>query len=142
MHQIFNEDENQPDPRSWNYQRVYCRPHIRWARIIVKIVLLTIFLTFIFLFMKRVFSIRLGIIAVFCFCFIYLTFNLKKILTGCVQLYQHFAPLSMRSMCRFEPSCSQYMILCLQKYGALYGTYRGIKRIYRCAHGDGGYDTP
>lgn len=38
----------------------------------------------------------------------------------------------MGGQCRFEPSCSQYMIDAVRKYGALRGTWRGLKRIGRC----------
>ena len=34
--------------------------------------------------------------------------------------------------CRFTPTCSQYMIDCLRKYGAIRGTWKGMKRILKC----------
>lgn len=43
--------------------------------------------------------------------------------------------------CRFEPSCSQYMIDAVKKYGAVRGAWRGTKRICRCHPlGGRGYD--
>ncbi len=43
--------------------------------------------------------------------------------------------------CRFEPSCSQYMIDAVRKYGPIRGVWRGSKRIARCHPlGGGGYD--
>ncbi|WP_425395208.1 membrane protein insertion efficiency factor YidD [Aeoliella sp.] len=45
--------------------------------------------------------------------------------------------------CRFKPSCSQYYILAVKKYGAIRGSWRGIKRIARChPWNPGGYDPP
>ena len=44
--------------------------------------------------------------------------------------------------CRFEPSCSQYMILSLQKYGLWKGLAKGIDRLKRCRAKDGGFDEP
>ena len=35
-------------------------------------------------------------------------------------------------MCRFEPSCSEYMILAVEKYGGVKGLCMGIWRILRC----------
>jgi uncharacterized protein len=34
--------------------------------------------------------------------------------------------------CRFEPTCSEYTRQAVEKYGALRGTWMGIKRILRC----------
>ena len=45
--------------------------------------------------------------------------------------------------CRYEPSCSQYMIEAVQKHGALRGVWMGVKRIGRChPWGGGGFDPP
>jgi putative membrane protein insertion efficiency factor len=46
-------------------------------------------------------------------------------------------------VCRFEPSCSRYMIGALQKYGLLKGLAKGISRFLRChPWNPGGYDPP
>ena len=43
--------------------------------------------------------------------------------------------------CRYAPSCSQYAIDALQKYGALRGGWLAIKRLMRChPWGGSGYD--
>ena len=43
--------------------------------------------------------------------------------------------------CRFHPSCSQYAIDAVTKYGALRGSWRAAKRIARChPFGGRGYD--
>ena len=61
---------------------------------------------------------------------------------GLVLLYKAFAPLSLRSQCRFEPSCSTYMILAIRKYGLLWGGIKGLCRIIRCRPPNGGVDYP
>ena len=46
-------------------------------------------------------------------------------------------------VCRFEPSCSRYMIGALEKYGPARGLIRGLGRIARChPWNPGGYDPP
>jgi putative membrane protein insertion efficiency factor len=45
--------------------------------------------------------------------------------------------------CRFEPTCSNYFIEAVGKYGAVRGTWRGVLRIGRChPFQSGGYDPP
>ncbi|MHB8521890.1 MAG: membrane protein insertion efficiency factor YidD [Limisphaerales bacterium] len=59
-----------------------------------------------------------------------------------VRQYQNWAPQSLRSTCRFEPHCSCYMILAIERYGALRGVSLGIRRIFRCHRPNGGVDYP
>ena len=64
---------------------------------------------------------------------------MKKLLIGLINLYQ-ITPLHSHSMCRFTPTCSEYMKQCINEYG-LIGIKYGIKRIGRChPFGKIGYD--
>lgn len=56
---------------------------------------------------------------------------MKKLLIKLIHMYQSL-PLSSHAMCRFYPTCSNYMIEAILKYGTLKGVYLGIKRILRC----------
>ena len=71
-----------------------------------------------------------------------LYYVLKYLAIGTVLLYKATAPLSMRDACRFEPTCSPYMIISIRKYGLFRGVYRGIRRIMRCKPPHGGIDLP
>ena len=64
-------------------------------------------------------------------------------LIGLVRLYQvTLSPLIGRQ-CRFHPTCSNYFIEAVKKYGAIRGAARGILRICRChPWHPGGYDPP
>ena len=43
--------------------------------------------------------------------------------------------------CKFYPSCSEYMIQAVEKYGSIKGSYLGIKRLLKChPFAKGGYD--
>ena len=68
--------------------------------------------------------------------------NARRIIIDLVLLYQRYAPLSMRAACVFQPTCSQYMILAVEKYGAFRGAAKGIKRLLRCHPPHGGEDFP
>lgn len=60
-----------------------------------------------------------------------------------VRGYQWLLSPIFGGQCRFHPSCSQYFILAVEKYGALSGTCRGVWRILRCnPFCKGGYDPP
>ena len=67
---------------------------------------------------------------------------LKYFFIGTVLMYKAFAPLSIRSQCRFEPTCSTYMIMALKKYGLFIGLFKGIRRLMRCHPPNGGVDYP
>ena len=67
---------------------------------------------------------------------------LRNLLIGLVLLYKAIAPMSIRNRCRFEPSCSTYMIMALKKYGAIVGFWKGLRRISRCHAPNGGVDLP
>ena len=58
-----------------------------------------------------------------------------------VRFYQKFISPGLPPSCRFAPSCSQYTLEALQRYGALRGTWLGAFRLVRChPWHPGGYD--
>ena len=67
---------------------------------------------------------------------------LKHILIFLVRCYQRFAPREIRDRCLFTPTCSEFMILSIQKYGVLKGVAKGIDRLKRCHYPNGGEDYP
>ncbi|MBQ4262890.1 MAG: membrane protein insertion efficiency factor YidD [Bacilli bacterium] len=65
---------------------------------------------------------------------------MKNILIKLINLYQ-ITPLHCHTMCRFTPTCSQYMKVSIERYGVLKGIKLGTKRILRChPFGKFGYD--
>lgn len=71
------------------------------------------------------------ICAIIVFCAV-----LRLTLIGIVHLYQHYAPEAMRRRCFCMPSCSEYMILAIRKYGPILGTCKGIKRLVSTCDGE------
>ena len=58
-----------------------------------------------------------------------------------IKFYQFGISPYLPHACRYTPSCSQYTIEAIQKYGILKGTALGAKRISRCHPlGGSGYD--
>lgn len=64
------------------------------------------------------------------------------ILIGIIKFYKKIiSPMKRTPSCRYIPSCSQYALEALQKYGPLKGSYLAVRRILRCNHfHEGGYD--
>ena len=65
----------------------------------------------------------------------------KRFFIFFVKMYQAYASDEVRMRCVYTPSCSEYMILSIQKYGVIRGIYKGIKRLDRC-YEPGGIDYP
>lgn len=57
---------------------------------------------------------------------------MKRMLLGIVRFYQrHISPLSP-GKCRFVPTCSQYAVEAIEKYGAWKGGWLSLWRLLRC----------
>jgi putative membrane protein insertion efficiency factor len=66
---------------------------------------------------------------------------MRSILLGLVRLYQRYLSPLLGPHCIYTPTCSQYAVEAIQKYGACKGSWLAFKRILRChpLH-EGGYD--
>ena len=56
----------------------------------------------------------------------------KTILIKIIQLYQRFISPYLGNNCRYLPTCSEYFVESLNKYGIFKGTIQGSKRILSC----------
>ncbi|MCR5837788.1 MAG: membrane protein insertion efficiency factor YidD [Lachnospiraceae bacterium] len=66
----------------------------------------------------------------------------NSFLIGSVKFYRgYLSPMKMTPCCRYFPTCSEYALEALKKYGAVKGSFLSVKRILRCNHfSKGGYD--
>lgn len=65
---------------------------------------------------------------------------MKYIAIFLIKIYQHI-PGPWHNNCKFQPSCSNYAIGCLNEFGFIRGLYLSIKRIIKCnPRSVGGYD--
>ncbi len=66
---------------------------------------------------------------------------ISKLLIYLVRFYQKFISPLKGPTCRFYPTCSQYSIEAIKKYGALKGIYLTMRRLLKChPFHTGGYD--
>ncbi len=62
---------------------------------------------------------------------------------ACVRFYQRGISPLLGANCRYQPTCSEYTIQAIQKYGLFRGCWRGAWRILRChPFARGGFDPP
>ncbi len=57
---------------------------------------------------------------------------MKKLLIGAVRFYRkNISPLKS-PCCRYIPTCSEYAVEALEKYGAAKGSWLAVRRVMRC----------
>ncbi|VBB07481.1 Hypothetical protein LUCI_2730 [Lucifera butyrica] len=66
---------------------------------------------------------------------------MKTLLIGLILFYRKFISPLKPPTCRFVPTCSEYALLAIEKYGVFRGLKMAVKRILRChPFHPGGYD--
>ena len=73
-----------------------------------------------------------------------MTYNgkpLSAVIIAIIRFYRYFVSPMFPPSCRFQPTCSEYMISAIQSYGPSHGIWLGLKRIGKCWPGrPGGFD--
>jgi hypothetical protein len=68
---------------------------------------------------------------------------IARLLVLLIRGYQRALSPLIGPVCRFSPSCSQYMLVCITRFGALRGGWLGTRRLARChPFHPGGVDLP
>jgi len=66
---------------------------------------------------------------------------MTQLALGLIKLYQNTLSKMLPSVCRFQPTCSQYAFEAIKKQGFIRGSWLAGKRIARCnPFAKGGYD--
>ena len=66
---------------------------------------------------------------------------MQRILILLLKAYKFFISPLLPSACRYYPTCSEYMLEAVARYGAVRGVWMGVKRLGRChPFHEGGYD--
>jgi putative membrane protein insertion efficiency factor len=66
---------------------------------------------------------------------------MSQLAVGLIKLYQNTASRILPHACRFQPTCSNYALEAVRKYGFTRGSWLATKRLIRCnPFSEGGYD--
>ena len=66
---------------------------------------------------------------------------IAKMMLGVIWFYRHCISPLLPPVCRYTPTCSQYAVEAIKKYGPFKGGWLAAKRIMRCnPWGGSGYD--
>ena len=57
---------------------------------------------------------------------------MKFLVLDLIGVYKAVLSPFLPPACRFEPTCSEYAAAAVEKYGAVKGTWLGLRRILRC----------
>ncbi|WP_223789265.1 membrane protein insertion efficiency factor YidD [Marinicella meishanensis] len=57
---------------------------------------------------------------------------IRRLLISILRGYQYVISPWLGNRCRFHPSCSEYMIEAVRRFGVFKGLYLGFKRLVRC----------
>jgi putative membrane protein insertion efficiency factor len=65
----------------------------------------------------------------------------KRLVVALIRAYQRWLSPALPPSCRFHPSCSQYALEAVTRYGALRGSWLAVRRLARChPFHPGGFD--
>lgn len=65
-----------------------------------------------------------------------LVVSARFIIIGAIKLYQHYAPEHVRRRCLCMPTCSEYGIMVVKKYGVIIGFYKIYIRLFKRCRGN------
>ena len=66
---------------------------------------------------------------------------MKRAVIFLLRFYRNYLSALKLQCCRFYPSCSEYAIESIERYGVFSGIMKGLKRVIRCnPFSKGGYD--
>jgi len=66
---------------------------------------------------------------------------MRELVMHSLRFYKRWISPMLPSACRYEPTCSVYMLQAVERYGVLHGVGMGLRRIGRChPFHEGGFD--
>ena len=67
--------------------------------------------------------------------------RVKRVFLVLIDVYRRYISPLKSPCCRYIPTCSEYAMIAIERYGAMRGGWLALKRILRChPFHEGGYD--
>ena len=67
--------------------------------------------------------------------------RVKRVFLFLIDVYRRYISPLKSPCCRYIPTCSEYAMIAIERYGAMRGGWLTLKRILRChPFHEGGYD--
>lgn len=67
--------------------------------------------------------------------------RVKRVFLFLIDVYRRYISPMKSPCCRYIPTCSEYAMIAIERYGAARGGWLALKRILRChPFHEGGYD--
>jgi putative membrane protein insertion efficiency factor len=57
---------------------------------------------------------------------------MQRVILVLLSAYKRWLSPLLPQACRFHPTCSEYMLEAVRRYGAVHGVWAGLKRLARC----------
>lgn len=133
----FPSEKEQELVRKYVIERPLYRPPITYFKaflLFFLVMVCSIIFFFALLFLLEMFEIKVNK-KIFFFLFYGVMFFIfaRWFAILCIQLYQHYAPEEVRRRCLLKPTCSEYAIIVIKKYGFLIGGIKTWLRLnYKC----------
>ncbi|MFN7924113.1 MAG: membrane protein insertion efficiency factor YidD [Bryobacteraceae bacterium] len=66
---------------------------------------------------------------------------MRALIVSSLRIYKQWVSPMLPTACRFHPTCSEYMMEAVERYGVTRGVWMGLKRLARCQpFCQGGFD--
>ena len=66
---------------------------------------------------------------------------MRRLLLGLIRLYQFLLSPFLGQNCRFQPTCSDYALEAIERFGVIKGGYLSLRRLIKChPFHEGGFD--
>lgn len=145
---MFHKWEDEPTPfiqeiaRTYSEDRALYRPEItyrkfliKWFAIVISMVVVAVCIACALSLLEKLVHFRICDFWVsFLFAFVIeIVWILKWCVIDIIKLYQHYAPEHVRRRCILMPSCSEFAIIAVRKYGLIIGSSLTLYRLnHRC----------
>lgn len=57
---------------------------------------------------------------------------MRELLTALLRIYKRWVSPFLPAACRFQPTCSEYTLQAIERYGVLRGVCLGVTRLLKC----------